>query len=66
MSRFTPKRGIGRACELAGAMSRYARITLLYGRHYDRLKELRHERLDNALHGEGRRLLNLINNQTEA
>jgi hypothetical protein len=66
MSRFTPKRGIGRACELAGATYRYARITFLYGRHYDRLGELRHERIDNWLHGEGRRLLNLINNKTEA
>ena len=66
MSRFTPKRSIGPACEQAVAAHRFHRIQRIYVRHIDRLAEPRHERLDNALYAEGRRLFNLTNQTTEA
>ena len=56
MSRFTPKRGIGDACREAARKTRLARVAYIRARHYGRLAELRHERLDNWLHGELKRL----------
>ena len=56
MSRFTPKRGIGDACREAARKTRLARVQWIIYWHFDRLAELRHERLDNWLHGELKRL----------
>ena len=56
MSRFTPLRGIGPACREAARKTRLARVCQIYGRHWERLSELRHERLDNWLHCELKRL----------
>ena len=56
MSRFTPKRGIGPACREAARRTRLARVEYIRARYYGRLSELRHERFDNWLHGELKRL----------
>ena len=56
MSRFTPKRGIGPACREAARKTRLARVEHIRMRHCERLSELRHERLDNWLYGELKRL----------
>ena len=56
MSRFTPLRGIGPACREAARRTRLARVTDIRRRHYDRLGERRHQRLDMALYRELKRL----------
>ena len=56
MSRFTPKRGIGDACREAARKTRLARVERIRMRYCERLAELRHERMDNWLHGELKRL----------
>ena len=56
MSRFTPKRGIGPACREAARRVRLDRVNGITRRHYGRLSELRHERMDNWLYGELKRL----------
>jgi hypothetical protein len=56
MSRFTPLRGIGPACREAARRARLYRVEYIRARYYGRLSELRHERLDNWLHGELKRL----------
>jgi adenylosuccinate synthase len=49
LSRFTPKRGIGPACEEAHRRNRAQRIADIRRRHFDRLGEWRHNALDMAL-----------------
>jgi hypothetical protein len=56
MSRFVPLRGIGPACREAARRVRIDRVCQIYHKHWARLSELRHERLDNWLHGELKRL----------
>ena len=56
MSRFTPKRGIGPACDEAARRTRLARVERIRMRYCERLAELRHERLDNWLYNELKRL----------
>jgi hypothetical protein len=56
MSRFTPKRGIGEACREAARKTRLERVERIRMRYCERLSELRHERLDNWLYGELKRL----------
>jgi hypothetical protein len=56
MSRFTPLRGIGPACREAARRTRLARVAYIRARRWDRLAELRHERLDNWLYNEVKRL----------
>ena len=52
MTTFTPKRGIGPALDEAARRCRAQRIADIRRRHYDRLGEVRHARLDGALWGE--------------
>lgn len=56
MSRFVPKRGIGAACQEAARQWRLRRVIGMRRRHWDRLGEVRHQRVDNALFGEMQRL----------
>ena len=56
MSRFTPLRGIGPACREAARKTRLARVEYIRARHWDRLAELHHQRLDMALYNEAKRL----------
>jgi hypothetical protein len=53
-ARFTPKRGIGPACEQAWANNRRDRIAAIRRRYWDRLASVGHQRLDNALWHEAR------------
>ena len=46
---FIPKRGIGPACDEARRRTRARRIAEIRVRHFDRLGEIRHARMDNAL-----------------
>ena len=56
MSRFTPKRGIGPACREAARKTRLERVEYIRAHYFARLGEWRHERLDNWLYNESKRL----------
>ena len=56
MSRFTPKRGIGDACREAARRVRLDRVCQIYHKHWARLGEWHHQRLDMALYNELKRL----------
>ena len=56
MSGFVPKKGIGAACAEAARRTRLARVLDIRKRHWDRLGAWRHNKLDNALYREIKRL----------
>jgi hypothetical protein len=49
MSRFIPKRGIGPALDEAAWRVRRQRVIAIRRKHWDRLGDTRHQRIDNAL-----------------